>query len=73
MKSAANNFRYSIGSEKGATMLEYSTIAALIILACIFAIQLLGERTSSSFTTAGTAMGGGTIGTSGGAVKVSQE
>lgn len=42
--------------ESGATMIEYGLIIALIAIACILALQLLGNELSTVFNTAQTAM-----------------
>lgn len=49
--------------EAGATLLEYSVLAAGICLAVLFAVGILGTAQSEVFTTTATAMGGGTVGT----------
>ncbi len=36
--------------EKGATMLEYALLAALIAVVCIAAVTLLGQNASKSFS-----------------------
>ena len=37
-------------SEKGATMLEYALLAALIAVVCIAAVTLLGQNASTAFS-----------------------
>ena len=43
-------------SEKGATMLEYSLLAALIAIVCIVAVTQLGQRASVSFSRSASAL-----------------
>ena len=43
--------------EKGASMLEYALLAALIAVVCIVAITFLGGQASKSFSSVGSAMG----------------
>ena len=40
-------------NEKGATMLEYMLMAALVAIVCIAAITFLGQETSEMFSTLG--------------------
>ena len=42
--------------EKGASMLEYALLAALIAVVCIAAITLIGTRASSAFSGIGSGM-----------------
>jgi pilus assembly protein Flp/PilA len=48
--------RYA-GGERGASMVEYSLLLALIAVICIAAVGLLGRSASSSFSTTGSAIG----------------
>jgi len=43
-------------SEKGATMLEYALLAALIAVVCIASITFLGNQANNSFNQVGAAM-----------------
>ncbi|MBL7661541.1 Flp family type IVb pilin [bacterium] len=45
-------------SEKGATMLEYALLAALIAVVCIVAITFLGQQASTSFSRVGSSLSG---------------
>ena len=40
-------------SEKGATMLEYALMAALIAVVCIAAVTLLGRNANTAFSKVG--------------------
>ena len=44
-------------SEDGPTAVEYGVMLALIFLVCIAAITLVGQQTSSSFTSSNNAIG----------------
>jgi pilus assembly protein Flp/PilA len=43
--------------EKGASMLEYALMAALIAVVCIAAVQLLGQQASQTFSVVGGELG----------------
>ncbi|MFN8390734.1 MAG: Flp family type IVb pilin [Bdellovibrionota bacterium] len=43
-------------SERGATMLEYALMAALIAVVCISAVTLLGRNASTAFSKVGSAV-----------------
>jgi len=43
----------SSGSERGASLVEYSLLLVLLALICIAAISGLGHSTSSTFSTTG--------------------
>ncbi len=45
-------------SERGASLVEYALLVALIAVVCIIAIQVLGQKASSSFSSTGSAIGG---------------
>jgi Flp pilus assembly pilin Flp len=45
--------------QKGATMVEYSIMVALIATVCIAVVFLLGEQVNAAFCLAVTALGGG--------------
>ncbi len=44
-------------SEKGATMLEYALLAALIAVVCIAAVTLLGQKACQSFSSVASSLG----------------
>lgn len=43
-------------SERGASLVEYALLVALIAIVCIVAIQFLGGEASESFSKTGSAM-----------------
>ncbi len=43
-------------SERGASLVEYALLVALIAVVCIIAIQVLGQKASSSFSSTGSAI-----------------
>ena len=43
--------------EQGATMVEYAIMVVLIAVVCIAAVQLIGTRSSTAFSSVGSAMG----------------
>ena len=43
-------------SEKGASMLEYALLAALIAVVCIVAITFIGDQANEAFSSVGSAM-----------------
>ncbi len=45
-------------SERGASLVEYALLVALIAVVCIIAIQVLGTNASKSFSSTGSAIGG---------------
>lgn len=45
--------------EKGATMLEYALMAALIAIVCIAAVTLLGSEASKAFSGSASAIAAG--------------
>ncbi len=45
-------------SQRGASLVEYALLVALIAVVCIIAIQVLGQKASSSFSSTGSAIGG---------------
>jgi pilus assembly protein Flp/PilA len=45
-------------SERGASLVEYALLVALIAVVCIIALQFLGDSASSKFSTVGSAVGG---------------
>ncbi len=44
-------------SERGASLVEYALLVALIAVVCIIAIQVLGTNASKSFSSTGSAIG----------------
>jgi pilus assembly protein Flp/PilA len=44
-------------AERGASMVEYALLVALIAVVCIAAISFLGKAASQSFSTTGSAIG----------------
>ena len=55
----ANWLRARFGdSDRGAALVEYALLVALIAVACIFAIDALGQESKSSFERTGSAIGG---------------
>jgi pilus assembly protein Flp/PilA len=45
--------------EKGASMLEYALMAALIAVVCIAAVTFLGAEASKAFSTVGSSLANG--------------
>jgi pilus assembly protein Flp/PilA len=43
-------------SERGASLVEYALLVALIAVVCIIAITILGENASTSFSKTGSAI-----------------
>ncbi|HLT16501.1 MAG TPA: Flp family type IVb pilin [Acidimicrobiales bacterium] len=43
-------------SERGASLVEYALLVALIAVVCIVAIQFLGDKADSSFSSTGSAI-----------------
>ena len=56
----------AISDEKGANLLEYSLLAALIAVVCIAAVLFIGQQTSNTFSNVG-----GHLGTSAGILTTS--
>jgi pilus assembly protein Flp/PilA len=44
-------------SERGASLVEYALLVALIAVVCIAAVTLLGKNASSKFNTVGNSLG----------------
>ena len=44
--------------ERGASLVEYALLVALIAVVCILAITFLGKSASSRFSTVGSSVGG---------------
>jgi pilus assembly protein Flp/PilA len=53
-----NAIKKFINDESGPTAVEYAVMVALIIVVAIGAVTLLGQKTSSTFTTAANAISG---------------
>ena len=47
--------RYS-DSDRGASLVEYALLVALIAVVCIIAVQVLGKNASKSFSSTGSAI-----------------
>jgi pilus assembly protein Flp/PilA len=45
-------------SDRGASMVEYALLVALIAVVCITAVKFLGSSASDSFSKTGSAIGG---------------
>ena len=43
-------------SERGASLVEYALLVALIAVVCIVAVQILGRKANSSFSSTGSAI-----------------
>jgi pilus assembly protein Flp/PilA len=43
-------------SERGASLVEYALLVALIAVVCIIAVQILGKNASKSFSSTGSAI-----------------
>jgi pilus assembly protein Flp/PilA len=46
-------------SERGATLVEYALLVALIAVACIVAVSFLSGKAKSNFSNVGNSIGGG--------------
>jgi pilus assembly protein Flp/PilA len=49
--------RAHVDSERGASLVEYALLVALIAVVCIAAITLLGNNASTKFNDVGTSLG----------------
>lgn len=49
MKSLATKFRRFLSSEDGPTAVEYAVMLALIIVVCLTAIGVVGEKANETF------------------------
>jgi pilus assembly protein Flp/PilA len=47
----------AVRDERGASLVEYGLLLALIVIVCFVAIQFLGSSTSSSLSNAGSLIG----------------
>ena len=50
--------RASVVSQRGASLVEYALLVALIAVVCIAAVSLLGSSASSKFSRVGSAISG---------------
>ena len=50
------NIRARIKDERGASLVEYALLLALIAVVCIAAITFIGERADESFSSTGSAL-----------------
>ncbi|HET7489836.1 MAG TPA: hypothetical protein VFJ85_18050 [Acidimicrobiales bacterium] len=50
--------RTRVGSERGASLVEYALLLALIAIVCIVAIQFIGNASNKSLSSAGSAVNG---------------
>ena len=48
--------RFSGNSERGASLVEYALLVALIAVVCIVAVTLLGKNASSKFSSVGSSI-----------------
>ena len=46
------------GSDRGASLVEYALLVALIAVVCIVAVTFLGQAASSKFSSVGSAVAG---------------
>lgn len=58
MKSLALKIRGFLGSEDGATAVEYAIMVALIAAVVITSVRLLGQNAETTFTDAAAAIAG---------------
>ena len=49
--------RFAGKSERGASLVEYALLVALIAVVCIGAVRILCQKANSSFTSTGSAIG----------------
>ena len=49
--------RARFGDDRGASMVEYALLVALIAVVCIGAVKILGDKANSSFTSTGSSLG----------------
>ena len=49
--------RARLGDERGASLVEYALLVALIAVICIVAIAFLGQSASSKFSSVGSSVG----------------
>jgi len=53
----STHLRARLGDERGASLVEYALLVALIAVICIVAIAFLGQSASNKFSTVGSAVG----------------
>jgi len=58
MMSAWLTARLGVTSDRGASLVEYALLVALIAVVCILAITFLGRSASSKFSSVGSAVKG---------------
>jgi pilus assembly protein Flp/PilA len=58
MTKLALKLRRFLGSEDGPTAVEYAVMLALIVIVCLGAIQTIGTRANTTFTSVGNALQG---------------
>ncbi len=51
-------FRTDVKQQRGASLVEYALLVALIAVVCIAAVSLLGSSASDNFSTIGSAISG---------------
>jgi pilus assembly protein Flp/PilA len=44
-------------AERGASLVEYALLVALIVVVCVVAVQVLGQKASTSFSKTGSGLG----------------
>ena len=54
----ATYLRARFEDERGASLVEYALLVALIAVVCIAAVTLLGKNASTKFSSVGTSIGG---------------
>lgn len=45
-------------SDRGASLVEYALLVALIAVVCVLAVEVLGQKASSSFSSTGSGLAG---------------
>jgi pilus assembly protein Flp/PilA len=53
----ASWLRARVNGDRGAALVEYALLVALIAVVCIAAIKILGEKSNSAFTSVGQSIG----------------
>ena len=57
MKTFALKIQKFLKSEDGPTAVEYAVMLALIVVVCLAAVQQIGRRASSTFSSVGSQLG----------------
>jgi pilus assembly protein Flp/PilA len=57
MQQLLRSIRRFVEREEGPTAVEYAVMLALIIVVCVLAVTLLGQKSNAKFTTVGNAVG----------------